>query len=132
MSLELVTDVDAVWSDVSKYIDSVVPYVHEDFTTQDIKEGLASKTYNLIVFKDEEKLIGVIVFMSQTIAKKKSAFILIASGKNITTDLHWSELVTLFKKLGYKYVEAAMRDSTLRLWSSLGFKKKYNIAGVNI
>lgn len=132
MSLELVTDVDAIWSDVSKYIDAVIPYVYGEFTTQEIKERLDSKRYSLIVFKDKQKLIGVIVFTTQIIAKKKSAFILIASGKNITTDLHWSELVTLFKKFGYVYVEAAMRDSTLRLWSSLGFEKKYNIAGVNI
>jgi|TARA_R110000782_G_scaffold19349_4_gene52898 hypothetical protein len=132
MSVEVVLDIDSVWSEVVSYIDRVIPYVHNDFTTQDVREKLLSNEYNLILFKDKEQVIGVVVFSTEVIAHKKSAFIVVIAGKHITNDKMWVDLKTLFSSLGYVYIEAAMRDSTLRLWSKLGFKKKYNMAGVNI
>lgn len=132
MSLALAFNIEDIWEDIEKYVASVIPYVHGEFTVADIKAKLVSNTYNLVVFKERDSCIGIIVFSTQLIAGKKAAFILIAAGRAITTKQHWAELKALLSSYEYKYVEAAMRDSTLRLWSSLGFKKKYNVAGVNL
>lgn len=132
MSVELVLNVEVVWDDIVKYIDNTIPYVHDEFSTADIKDKLFCGEYNLILIKDSTDIIGVIVFNTQIVAGKKTAFIVVTSGRHITTISIWNELKTLLNNLGYVYIEAAMRDSTLRLWSKLGFEKKYNMAGVNI
>lgn len=132
MSVEVVLDVEPVWNDVVKYIDSTIPYVHDEFSTAEIKDKLLCGEYNLLVIKNNTNIIGVIVFNTQIVAGKKTAFIVVTAGRHITTPTIWSELKMLLNNLGYVYIEAAMRDSTLRLWSKLGFEKKYNMAGVNI
>lgn len=132
MSVEVVLDVEPVWNDVVKYIDSTIPYVHDEFSTAEIKDKLLCGEYNLLVIKDNTNIIGVIVFNTQIVAGKKTAFLIIGAGRFITTFTVWNDLKMLLKSLGYVYIEAAMRDSTLRLWSKLGFEKKYNMAGVNI
>lgn len=132
MSVEVVLDVEPVWNDVVKYIDSTIPYVHDEFSTAEIKDKLLCGEYNLLVIKDNTNIIGVIVFNTQIVAGKKTAFFVIGAGRNISTSAVWNDIKMLLNNLGYEYIEAAMRDSTLRLWSKLGFEKKYNMAGVNI
>lgn len=132
MSVDVVLDVESVWDDVVGFIDSTIPYVHNEFDTTFIKDKLLCGEYNLITIKNNNSVIGVIVFNTQIVAGKKTAFIVVTAGKHITNNVIWQKLKVLLKSLGYVYIEAAMRDSTLRLWSKLGFEKKYNMAGVNI
>jgi hypothetical protein len=132
MKFEVVLDIDSVWDDVVGFIDSTIPYVHGEFTTQDVKDKLLDNEYNLIVISNDDNIIGAIVFSTHFVANKNTAFIIITAGRHITNDDAWQKLKTLFSNLGYEYIEAGMRDSTMRLWSKLGFKKKYNIVGVDI
>jgi len=132
MSVEVVLDIDSVWKDVVGFVDSAIPYVHGEFTTQDIRDRLLFNEYNLMVIKNDGVVIGVIIFSTQIVAGKKTAFIVVTAGRNITTNDTWRDVKMLFSALDYTYIEAGMRDSTLRLWSKLGFRKKYNMVGVEI
>jgi hypothetical protein len=132
MSVEIVLDIDTVWKDVVCFVDNTIPYVHGEFTTQEVKDRLLANEYNLMVIKNDGVIIGAIVFSTHVIAGKKTAFFVVGAGKNISTSDVWQDVITVLGSLGYSYIEAAMRDSTLRLWSKLGFEKKYNMAGVNI
>ena len=132
MSVEIVLDTDSVWKDVVGFVDNTVPYAHGEFTTQDVRNGLLVNEYNLMVIKNDGVIIGAVIFRTCIIADKKTAFFIALAGKNISTSSVWQDITTLLKSLGYTYVEAGMRDSMLRLWSKMGFEKKYNMAGVNI
>jgi hypothetical protein len=132
MTVEIVLNTADVWKDVVGFVDNTIPYVHGEFTTQDVRDRLLANEYNLMVIKNDSTIIGVIIFSTQIVAGKKTAFIIVTAGRHITTSGIWQDVKTLFSSLGFVYIEAGMRDSTLRLWSKLGFKKKYNMAGVNI
>lgn len=97
-----------------------------DFSVEDIVERVNSKRWKAFYIVNDKERIGIIVY----IVRNAVAYIFASTGKNITTEQHWIKVKEFFKAEGATKIEAAMRDSTLRLWQRLGFSKKYNIAEV--
>ena len=98
-----------------------------DFSVEDIVKNVNEQRWKALSLKSfNGDKIGIIVYT----IKNMTAFIFATTGKNITTKQHWDEVRSFLKNKGAIKIEAAMRDSTLRLWKRLGFRKKYNIAEV--
>lgn len=98
-----------------------------DFSVEDIVDRVNKGQWQAAYITNEKKeKLGTIVFL----VVNCRAFIFATTGKNITTQQNWKDVKNFFKSLGAAKIEAAMRDSTLRLLKRFGFSKKYNIVEI--
>jgi hypothetical protein len=79
-----------------------------------------------------ETIIGSLSMFYQNRPNDRVAFITCLAGEGMTTEDNWKQLKDICKKDGATLIEAAMRPSTFRLWSRLGFEEKYLIAEVKL
>lgn len=124
--------VHQTWPLVEQYFAAVEPHNKGEYTLSQIKMKLGVGDWWLIIVTDGEAVIGALAMVYQNRANDRVAFITCLAGAGMTTDENWSQLVAICKKDGATTIEAAMRQSTYRLWSRLGFEEKYLIAGFDL
>jgi hypothetical protein len=122
--------VHQTWPLVERYFAAVEPHTKGDYTLDQIRLKLGVGDWWLITFIEGEDIIGAMSMHYDNRANARVAFITCLAGDGMTTDDNWAQLRDICKKDGATMIEAAMRPSTFRLWSRLGFKEKYLIAGV--
>lgn len=120
--------VHQTWPKVEKYFAAVEPHNKGEYTLDQIRMKLGVGDWWLITFTEGDTIIGALSMVYQNRANARVAFITALGGEGVTTDDNWEQLTTIFKQHGATTVEAGMRQSTLRLWSRLGFEEKYLIA----
>jgi hypothetical protein len=121
MSLKRVDEITA------EEVSSIASHTGGDFTVEDVVENVKRGIWKALRVYDGDVQTGAVIY---NVFPNKMAFIFVIVGKLITTEDNWKELQTILKEDGAIKIEAAMRDSTLRLWSRIGFTKKYNVAEV--
>lgn len=121
-----------VWPHVEEFVASVAPWADGEWTVDQIKADVLTGRLSLIVFANDDRCIGAIIYSMQNRRNSRTAFILVCGGEGITTQGNWEQVKAIFTNEGATTVEAAMRPSVLRLWSQLGFKEKYRITGVDL
>jgi hypothetical protein len=124
--------VHQTWPLVEKYFAAVEPHTKGDYTLDQIKMKLGVGDWWLLTVTEGETIIGSLSMVYQNRANDRVAFITCLAGDGMTTDENWAQLQAICKKDGATMVEAAMRPSTFRLWSRLGFEEKYLIAEVKL
>jgi len=124
--------VHQTWPLVEQYFASVEPHTKGDYTLDQIRMKLGVGDWWLITFTEGETIIGAMSMHYDNRANARVAFITCLAGDGMTTDDNWAQLRDICKKDGATMIEAAMRPSTFRLWSRLGFKEKYLIAEVKL
>jgi len=124
--------VHQTWPLVERYFASVEPHTKGDYTLDQIRMKLGVGDWWLITFTEGETIIGAMSMHYDNRANARVAFITCLAGDGMTTDDNWAQLRDICKKDGATMIEAAMRPSTFRLWSRLGFKEKYLIAEVKL
>ena len=120
--------VHQTWPLVEKYFADVEPHTKGDYTLDQIRLKLGVNDWALVIAKEGDAIVGALSVVYQNRPNARVAFITCLGGESVTTDENWSQLQDIFKKDGATLVEAAMRLSTFRLWSRLGFEEKYLIA----
>jgi hypothetical protein len=120
------------WPLVEQYFAAVEPHTKGDYTLDQIRMKLGVGDWWLITFTEGETIIGAMSMHYENRANARVAFITCLAGDGMTTDDNWVQLRDICKKDGATMIEAAMRPSTFRLWSRLGFEEKYLIAGVKL
>lgn len=124
--------VHQTWPLVEKYFAAVEPHTKGDYTLDQIRMKLGVGDWWLITVTEGKIIIGSLSMVYQNRANDRVAFITCLAGEGITTDDNWAQLKDICKKDGATMIEAAMRPSTFRLWSRLGFAEKYLIAEVKL
>lgn len=124
--------VHQTWPLVEKYFAAVEPHTKGEYTLDQIKMKLGLGDWWLLTVTEGETIIGSLSMVYQNRANDRVAFITCLAGEGMTTDNNWAQLQDICKKDGATMIEAAMRPSTLRLWSRLGFEEKYLIAEVKL
>jgi len=124
--------VHQTWPLVEQYFAAVEPHTKGDYTLEQIKLKLGVGDWWLLTVIEGETIIGSLSMFYQNRPNARVAFITCLAGEGMTTDDNWAQLKDICKKDGATLIEAAMRPSTFRLWSRLGFKEKYLIAEVNL
>ena len=124
--------VHQTWPLVEKYFAAVEPHTKGDYTLDQIRLKLGVNDWALVVANEGDEIVGALSVVYQNRPNARVAFITCLGGESVTTDENWSQLQDVFKKDGATLVEAAMRPSTFRLWSRLGFEEKYLIAEVKL
>ena len=124
--------VHQTWPLVEKYFAAVEPHTKGDYTLDQIRMKLGEGDWWLVTFTEGEAIIGAMSMHYENRANARAAFITCMAGDGMTTDDNWAQLQAICKKDGATMIEAAMRPSTFRLWSRLGFGEKYLIAEVKL
>lgn len=124
--------VHQTWPLVEKYFAAVEPFTKGDFTLEQMRGKIFLNQWGLIVFIENEQIIGALGVFYENRLNHRVAFIPALGGENITNDDNWAQLKSIFANSGATYVEAAMRPATFRLWDGLGFIEKYRVAGVTL
>ena len=124
--------VHQTWPLVEKYFAAVVPHAKGDYTLDQMRLKLGVGDWWLITVTEGEAIIGALAMVYQNRANDRVAFITCLAGEGMTTEDNWAQLQDICKKDGATMIEAAMRPSTFRLWSRLGFEEKYLIAEVKL
>ena len=124
--------VHQTWPLVEKYFAAVEPHTKGDYTLDQIRLKLGVNDWALVVAKEGDEIVGALSVVYQNRPNARVAFITCLGGESVTTDENWAQLQAIFKADGATLVEAAMRPSTFRLWSRLGFEEKYLIAEVKL
>lgn len=124
--------VHQTWPLVEQYFAAVEPHTKGDYTLDQIKLKIGVGDWWLITFTEGETIIGAMSMFYENRANARVAFITCLAGDGMTTDDNWAQLQAICKKDGATMIEAAMRPSTFRLWSRLGFAEKYLIAEVKL
>jgi len=124
--------VHQTWPLVEQYFAAVEPHNKGEYTLDQIKMKLGLGDWWMLTVAEGEAIIGALAMVYQNRANDRVAFITCLAGEGMTTDDNWAQLQAICKKDGATMIEAAMRPSTFRLWSRLGFEEKYLIAGVKL
>jgi len=124
--------VHQTWPLVGQYFAAVEPHTKGDYTLDQIRLKLGVGDWWLITFTEGKTIIGAMSMHYENRANARVAFITCLAGEGMTTDDNWAQLQDICKKDGATMIEAAMRPSTFRLWSRLGFEEKYLIAEVKL
>ena len=124
--------VHQTWPLVEKYFAAVEPHTKGDYTIDQMRLKLGVGDWWLVTFTEGESIIGAMSMHYENRANARVAFITCLAGEGMTTEDNWAQLQAICKKDGATMIEAAMRPSTFRLWSRLGFGEKYLIAEVKL
>jgi len=124
--------VHQTWPLVEQYFAAVEPHTKGDYTLEQIKLKLGVGDWWLLTVIEGETIIGSLSMFYQNRPNDRVAFITCLAGEGMTTEDNWAQLKDICKKDGATLIEAAMRPSTFRLWSRLGFEEKYLIAEVKL
>ena len=124
--------VHQTWPLVEQYFAAVEPHTKGDYTLDQIRLKLGVNDWALVVVKEGDAIVGALSVVYQNRPNARVAFITCLAGADMTTEDNWAQLQVICKKDGATMIEAAMRPSTFRLWSRLGFEEKYLIAEVKL
>jgi len=126
------SSVHQTWPLVERYFAAVEPHTKGDYTLDQIRMKLGIGDWWLITVTEGETIVGSLSMVYENRANSRVAFITCLAGDGMTTEDNWAQLQDICKKDGATMIEAAMRPSTFRLWSRLGFQEKYLIAEVKL
>lgn len=120
------------WPSVERFFADVEPYVHGEWTLDQLRADMLTNRLGLLVALDQDEIKGAAAVSFQNRRNSRTAFISALAGSGVTDDGAFAQLKLLFAQQGCTHIEAAMRDSTFRLWRGLGFEEKYRIVGMKL
>ena len=125
--------VNRIWPLVEQYIANAVAYSEGEYTADDVRVLVSLGQWSLIVAMDDDNVIhGAATVQYFNRPHDRVAFVTAAGGRLITTKGNAAQLYDIFRANGATTVEAAARDSTVRLWKRMGLEKKYSIISATL
>lgn len=127
-----VEHVHQTWSLVEDFVKWGLVHSQGDYTIEQVKASVASGQWMLVVAVDGAEVYGAMTISFFNRPNDRVAFITTVGGKNIINDDTFAQLKNLVAAFGATYIEAAGRESVMRMLEHQGFKEKYRIAGVKL
>lgn len=124
--------VHQVWPLVEGFISSALEHAKGDYTLEAVKIYLVTGQWLLLVAVNDDGVQGAATVMFSSRPNDRVAFVVTAGGRFVSDDDTFAHLKMALQSLGATCIEAAVRESTARLWSRHGFEEKYRIVGVKI
>ena len=100
-----------------------------DYTLDQLKQDVFQNRQLLVVALDGESYLGAATISFQNRPLHRVALVTFIGGRFIVSAEALDELKKLCVSRGATYLEGAGRDSICRLYSGLGFEKKYTVFG---
>ena len=120
------------WPLVEDFISWGLPHANGDYTLEQIKAFVSSGQWMLVVAVDGNDIRGAMTINFFNRPNDRVAFITTVGGKDIINDDTFAQLKNLVAAFGATYIEAAGRESVVKMLSQQGFKEKYRIVGVKL
>lgn len=125
--------VNRVWPLAEGFIDRAMQYAGGDYTVEDARVLVCLGQWSLIVAMDDENVIhGAATVQYFNRPHDRVAFVTATGGRGITLKDHAAQLYDIFRANGATTVEAAARDSAVRLWKKMGLEPKYSIISASL
>lgn len=125
--------VHTIWGRVEEILTPAMQYSQGDYTLEQIKVLITTGQWMLLVVTNEaETITGACTITFFNRPNDRVAFMTTASGRGVINNDVFDQLTNLVKSFGATYIEAACRESMVRLLERQGFKEKYRIVGVKI
>ena len=122
--------VNQIWPSVEQYIADAMEHAADEYTVSDVRVMVTQGTWVLVVAVDEANTIhGAAVLFYFNRPSERVGFIVAVGGKLVTSKAAWAQLDNILRSNGATYIEAAGRESMVRLCSRAGLKSKYTIVG---
>lgn len=119
-----------VWPIASKYIADGLEYAHDEYTLDQVKQFVSSGQWYLFVVVDDGEIVGATVVNVFNRPNDRVAFVMSVGGKGVVNKDIVGQLKQYAAACGATKLEAAGRDSVVRLLSSVGFAEKYKVIGM--
>lgn len=128
MKVELVPTafVHQQWADVKGFLAAALEHT-EDLTVEQLRADLGQNRASLYKVVEETQVIGAIAVTFQNQRNARVAFVLAIGGTWIARPEGYEQFKLLLKQAGATRIAGVGRDSIVRLWERLGFKKKYTL-----
>jgi hypothetical protein len=120
------------WGSVEAHIAAAQAHNKGDWTMDQMKSDIHTGRVELIAVMDGEACVGAVAYVMQNRRNSRCAFVVAIGGRALASEDNLSQLSAIFRAEGATEIEGAGRESTIRLWSRLGFEPKYQVFGVKI
>lgn len=118
--------VQQIWGQVGHWIDAAMDHAKGECTTDQLRVYLASGTNQLMVYVDDDKIVGAVQFSWNTSPNDRIFYIVAIGGK--TSPEHTEQMFNWARSMGATTVRGCARESVARLWRmKYGFDEIYRM-----
>lgn len=115
-----------IWKLVEGYINDAMAHAKGECTADQLKVGLVRQNQFLMVYVDENKIVGAVVFEWNNLPNDRIFYINAIGGK--TSKEHTEMMFNWAKSQGATTVRGCARESVARLWRiKYGFNEIYRM-----
>lgn len=112
------------WEKAGKFIEAGMEHAKGECTADQLKVWLIDGSHQLMVFLEDEKVVGAVEFSWQNMPNDRVFYINSIGGK--TTKEHTEQMFNWAKMAGATTVRGCARESVARLWRmKYGFESIY-------
>jgi len=127
------SSIDSVWDMVVDHLQKGLDYSNGEISLEDIHEGLLSRDMQLWCAFNDDECVAAMVTEIINYPRKMACRMIVVGGGHMK---YWLDYQTEFmrwaKENGCDRVEAYCRDGMARRLEQFGYKKLYNLCGVDL
>jgi len=113
---------------VEGFLAPALEYSNGEYTLDQVRLFVNQNSWALIVATDETgRLVGAMTISFMNMPNTRVAYVTCTGGKMICNEDTLAQLKRIVRAMGATKIQAAGRDSVVRLLSQLGFKKIYTV-----
>ena len=120
-----------LWPQVEPFIAKAEKHGGGDYNMDQIRMYLNLGLWWLVVVTKDGQLVGAVTGTFMSYPNDRVAFITATGGEELCNDDALAQLKEILKAQGATKVQAACRDSMVRLLQKIGFKPRYMVVETN-
>ena len=129
VSVEYITQ---IWSGVAPYIERALQYT-DDYSLDQVKVFLTTGSWLLLVAVDDlQQIHGVATVAFNNGVNDRTAIITTLGGRKVVNQDIFNQVCRIVRGMGATRMQIYTRDSAIRLYEKVGFKKKVTLMEHNI
>lgn len=120
------------WPQVEPFIAKAEKHGGGDYNMDQIRMYLSMGMWWLVVVTKDEKLVGAVTGTFINYPNDRVAFITTTGGEELCNDDALAQLKQILKAQGATKIQAACRESMVRLLQKIGFSPRYMVVETGI
>lgn len=121
-----------LWPQVEPFIAKAEKHGGGDYNMDQIKMYLNMGMWWLVVVTKDEKLVGAVTGTFMSYPNDRVAFITTTGGEELCNDEALAQLKQILRAQGATKIQAACRESMVRLLQKIGFSPRYMVVETGI
>lgn len=121
-----------MWPQVEPFIAKAEKHGGGDYNMDQIRMYLNMNIWWLVVVTKEDRLVGAVTGTFMSYPNDRVAFITTTGGEDLCNEEAMGQLRAILKSQGATKIQAACRESMVRLLQKIGFSPRYMVVETNI